>query len=635
MDFSTLTSLSGEALTEALSLDFSGMDGDALTAALTERRAEATRLFALTEPTIAEVDVAEAVVASIKAIEGEQRTRAQAATDAADRFAAARQSFGDTSAQGTPAGELTDGEPNSDETVEPRDAASDAANLTDGEPNGDEEGDQPVDGQPGEGSASAPAGAEGDGGEGGDGVQTASAARSTRVKGGAASKVAARTTRPNRAASRQVVITAAADVQGFGAGQGLSDMGEVAKALMSRTKGFPKHNARSAKSIRSANGGAEKIEKFGVASFGLDFPESLTAAGTPGAEYATMQEAIAQHRTALTATMDKDETITASALTAAGWCAPSSIAYSYIADYVVDGLLTMPEVSAPRGGLMVTTGPERSSQGTALDDFGWTQTEAQAQARTVKTFETIVCPEFTDHRLDAAGYGYVIPLLTQKAYPELVADALKFADVLYAHRMNRRFISDIVAGSQAVAFSGYGPSFTDTLEALSLIAVAERRKWNLGENAVMEVKLPLFAKEVFRADMSRRAAVAFDSVSDAQIAKHFSDRRLAVEYVADWQEINGGGDTLTNLVLPGSFTALIYPAGTWVKAVEDVINLSATYDAASLSVNEYLGVFFEQAVMTLKAGYGSSKVSIPINTAGEMGALDLNGLGDALAGGSF
>jgi hypothetical protein len=192
-----------------------------------------------------------------------------------------------------------------------------------------------------------------------------------------------------------------------------------------------------------------------------------------------------------------------------------------------------------------------------------------------------------------------------------------------------------VALSQAVTFSGYGPSLTDALEALSLIAVAERRKWNIGENAVMEVKMPLFAKEVFRADMSRRAAVAFDSVSDGQIAKHFSDRHLAVEYVADWQEINGSGGTLTNLVLQGSFTALIYPAGTFVKAVEDVINLSATYDAASLTVNEFLGVFFEQGLMVFKAGYGASKVSIPINTAGEMGALDLNGLGDALAGGSF
>lgn len=604
MDFSTLPSLSGDDLTAALALDFSTLDNDALAAALTERKAYVATALDSKEPTVAEVDAAEAVFASCGLIETEQATRAAQAKEAGERFGALKTKFSEGSAEG--------GDDAGDGDAEDADAEVDDEAVE-------------VDDEDAEGEVEAAVETE-DASE--DEVVTAAAdhTRSQKVTpAAAAKKVAARTTRPARKAKPVVTMTAAADVQGFGAGAPLDDMGQVAKALMNRVKGFAPHNPQSAKAAFSQSGGQPVITKAGVASFGLEYPAALTASGGPTDEYAAMKEAIADHQRAVIAAMDKGQTLTAGALTAAGWCAPSPVAYNYIADYVVDGLATAPEVNAPRGGLMTTPGPFRGTQGTALDDFGWTQTEAQAEARTVKTFETIECPEFEDHRLDAIGYGIMIPLLTKKAYPELVADALKYAAALWAHRVNRRFITDIVGMSNALAFEGYGPSFTDTLEALSLIAVAERRKWSIGVNAVMEVKLPVFAQEVFRADMSRRNGVALDSVSDGQIAKHFSDRRLAVEYVSDWQET-----TVANglVALPGAFTALIYPSGTFVKAVEDVVNLSAVYDAASLSVNEYLGVFFEQGYLTLKAGYGASKISIPINTAGQQGALNLQGYGD-------
>ncbi|MBC7630417.1 major capsid protein, partial [Aeromicrobium sp.] len=274
-----------------------------------------------------------------------------------------------------------------------------------------------------------------------------------------------------------------------------------------------------------------------------------------------------------------------------------------------------------------------SSQGAALDDFGFVQTEAEAEAGMVKTLEAIVCPDFVDHRLDAIGYGFTIPFLTQKAYPELVADALKFAGVLWAHKMNRRRIGQILTLSDAVTFEGYGPSVTDSLEVLSLIALNERRKWNLGRNAIIEVKLPDIALEVFRSDMSRRSGLALDDVATEQkINAHFAARGLAVEYLSDWSEISYG----SAVVLPGSFPAVMYPSGTFVEAVEEVVNLSAIYDAASITVNEYTGVFFEQGQMVVKAGYGATKLTIPVNTAGESGALTLTGSGDAIEGaGSF
>jgi hypothetical protein len=588
---------------------FSEMDNDALAASLTEAREEATSLFALTEPTIEQVNEAEALVASIGLIEAEQTTRATAVRDAAERFAAARDSFavndgvedgneGDEDAEGTEGAE-------GDESAEDEGGADGAAD------NDTEAGDESAEGDDG-----------GDAGEG-DGVTTASANHTTsqRVKVSAASKVGRKTKRPAVSQTPKVVITAAADVPKFSTGQILDGMEEVTQALLNRTKGFAPFNAQSARAAASQSGGQPILHKYGVASFGIPIPDALSASAA-SEDYRTIKAAIK-------ARMGGGAE---DALTAAGWCAPSENVYSFIADYVVDGLATVPEVGAPRGGINITTGPARSSQGAALDDFGWTQTETQAEAGEVKPCETIVCPDFVDHRLDAVGYCYKIPLLTQKAYPELITDALRFANVLYAHRMNRRVITDMVNLSDAVTFSGYGSTFTDALEALSLIAVAERRRWNVGKNAIMEVKAPEFALEVYRADVSRRNGIAKDSVSDGDIARHFADRRLVVEYVADWQEVSVESG---HLVLPGEFDVMMYPAGTFIKAVEDVVNLSAVYDAASLSVNEYTGVFFEQGYLLAKAGYGSSKVTIPINTAGEQGALRLVGQGDFTSAGSF
>lgn len=593
-------------------MDFSTMSNDDLAAALTEKRAKATEMFALTEVTPAQADEAEALMASIGEIEAEQARRAKVAKDAADKFASLRDKFA-----------VNDGVEDSEE-----DAEEDAEVEAEEDAEVDSEEDTEVE-------ADAEADAEADGGEdGGDAVTTASAdpAMGQRVKVSAARKVGRKVKRPAVAANRQVTITAANDVPNFAVGQPLNDMETVTKALLNRAKGFAPFNESAARAVRSASGGAEVLQKFGVASFGLNFDGALVASSSDK-DYGAYQTALKEHRAALAESMEAALNGQPATLSAAGWCAPSETVYSFIADYVVDGLLSMPEVNAPRGGINITTGPAHVTYGeTALNDFGFVQTEAQAEAGTVKTCETIECPEFEDHRLDAIGYCYKIPLLTQKAYPELITDALRLANVLYAHKVNRRLINDIVALSDDVDFSGYGASLTDALEALSLVAMRERRKWNIGENAIMEVKAPLALREVFRADMSRRTGLALtDIATDQKIAAEFAARRLAVEYVADWQEISFTG----NIVLPGSFDVLIYPSGTFVKAVEDVISLQAVYDAASLSVNEYTGVFFEQGILTAKVGYGSSKVTIPVNTAGETGAAIMQGLGDGTAAGSF
>src|SRR5690606_7055207 len=98
----------------------------------------------------------------------------------------------------------------------------------------------------------------------------------------------------------------------------------------------------------------------------------------------------------------------------------------------------------------------------------------------------------------------------------------------------------------------------------------------------------------------------------------FANHNLAVEYVSDFDERSGAATPTADWA--NTLRAIMYPAGTFVKAVEDVINLSAVYDSAGLSANEYTGVFFEQGVMTVKRGYRSHVVTIPVCVSGTTGA---------------
>src|SRR6478735_8755722 len=576
MDFAALTTMSSEDLTSALALDFSTLDDAALDAALDERRTEATRLFALETPSLAEVDVAEALVASIGKIEETQNSRAAEVTAAAKRFAAARATF---------TANAEDADADEGEDTEDADAAEDA-DAEDGEGGDAEDGDS--DGDAGEGDG------EGDGGEA---AVTAAAQRGRKITTTKA-KVAGRTKRPAKSAEAPVTITAAAGVPGHGAGTQMSGMVDVAAAAQGLAQTFAPWDQRQAMSLRDM-GINEKIVKVPLAQFNVQKTNDLTAKSGTAAEYDTVGVAVKAHVERVNARLDAmrrgNDSLTDAMTAAMAWCSPSEVVYNWIADFKVDGLKQVPQISAPRGGLMLTEGPrllQTTYQPSAQDDFGFGGTEEDMEAGYVKTCETIECPDFFDHRLDFDGYCWKIPILTESTFPELIADAMRVSDVAYAHKMNMRLINDILAESTARnANDVYGGTVMDSIEALVQIATKERRWWNLGRDAVLEVTLPDYALDIFKIEMQRRSGLALSDVATEQkVNAYFANHNLAVEYVSDFDERSG--PSVPTADWPANIRAIMYPAGTFVQAQKDVISLSTIHDAASLSANEYTGVFY-------------------------------------------
>jgi hypothetical protein len=407
----------------------------------------------------------------------------------------------------------------------------------------------------------------------------------------ALSRKVARPVKP-AVANPPIVITAAADVPDFATGSKIS-LEQVGKALVNRMRGF---------GVPSGDGMTEDLRHAGVASFRLDFPPELTI------------DRHSDDMEVLSYAQRESRLPGGSLVASGGWCAPSETIYDLCAGETTDGIISVPEVNVARGGIKFTKGPDFSAIYSAV---GFCQTEAQAITGTAKTCVEVPCPAFTEVRLDACGICIKAPILTNAAYPELVQRYVSGSMIAHQHKMNAKVLTAMATGSTAKTVVGLGAVATDTLEAFTLYAGEVREKYRLGLSSSLEVILPFYAKDIFRADMSRRTGNDLVAVNDALIASEFSARNLAVQYAYDWQPL-GNVD-----VWPATFEALMYPAGTWVKGTADVINLNAVYDAASLAVNEYTALFFEQGILVAQMCYESLAITIPVCTAGRTGINDL------------
>jgi hypothetical protein len=83
----------------------------------------------------------------------------------------------------------------------------------------------------------------------------------------------------------------------------------------------------------------------------------------------------------------------------------------------------------------------------------------------------------------------------------------------------------------------------------------------------------------------------------------FAIRGARPQFVYDWQDaFTGGafGGSASATAFPTTVTFMVYPAGTWVKAEQDVINLDTVYDNAMLTQNQFTALFVEDGLAALK-----------------------------------
>jgi len=426
---------------------------------------------------------------------------------------------------------------------------------------------------------------------------------------------------------RYSTLVAAAGVPNTEAGATFDSLLDVAKAFNERTAGFA--------SIRGGVG--QGPTHYPVATLRRDYPEEFSCTGDEWGDYAKLLHAGDESRLpggsllqSVLLRQKQLENTPGSLVAAAGWCAPSEVDYDICLQITTDGLLDAPEVQARRGGIRSNTGMEFDSifgDGTGYFNL----TEAQVAAGTTKTCLEIPCPSFTDNRLGVTGLCLTGNILSIRAYPEATATFTRGALAASAHQINREQIAAIAAGSTAVDLSAIQPFLSDGSTTSNVMAAVElaitdiKYRLRLQKSATLEVILPFWVLASMRADWSRRPGMDNTQLqlTDSLIMSAFATRGARPQFVYDWQDAfsNGastgaGADTpITNF--NKSLQFIVYPAGTWVRAVNDVITLNSVYDSTKLATNQVTHLFTETGWAMIKMCPLSRIYTVPVCPSGK------------------
>ena len=410
-------------------------------------------------------------------------------------------------------------------------------------------------------------------------------------------------------------LTASANVPGFESGQEL-DFNELAKAFLSRGKSFAGGGSKGRGTPKPFEAGVHQLpasaQRFSVARF--------TKAET---EFTISEKMSAEAQFELIQRVAQESRLPGGSLVAAGgWCAPSEQIWSFCELETMDGLLSIPEMVARRGGVTWTPGPQLSDL-LSDEDFGFIQTETEAEAGETKPCFDITCPDWDEVRLDAIGFCIRAGLLTNSAYPELVRRFLQLGLIAHARRVNATTISRIsTAIGAATVFTpvtGDGYSATsDVLAAAELNAIRIRETHAMAENASVEAIFPIWALAPLRSELSRRTGVDMMNVTNAMLISWFRERKVNPQFVRDYQSISSAaastaGGTAGWTRFPDSLEFMMYPAGAFVRLGTDVIDLDAIYDSTQLATNTYTAAFFEEGIAILNACGTGVKVQVAID----------------------
>lgn len=446
-------------------------------------------------------------------------------------------------------------------------------------------------------------------------------------------------TPPPAVAPRYASMVASADAPGTG-GE-LTSFAMVGELIERRLSGYsasgtkrPKADieARTSGNNRFKVGG-RTLQRHGNVQFTRQFPAELRVTDDKGAmsvlEYATSEARLPGG--SLVASMELQVKAGKSLTAAAGWCAPSETIYDLCELETLEGMLDIPEVQATRGGFFVPEdgGPNFSTIYDSIGDEGDViLTEYDVINGTDKVCVEIPCPDFVEVRLDVAYVCITGSLLQRRGYPEAVARFSRGAMVALAHKVNESVIARIVAQSGApvtIAADASGDDAASALLSAVELAIEDMRyRHRMGRSATMEVVLPAWVLAPIRAALARRAGVAAINVTNAEILAAFTTRGAVPRFVYDWQDaysgLSGGPGAQTAITTwPSTVQFLVYPAGTWVKPVRDVVSLDTVYDNALLTQNQYTALFAEDGFNVLKMCADSRLYSATIDTSGVVG----------------
>ena len=413
-------------------------------------------------------------------------------------------------------------------------------------------------------------------------------------------------------------LVAASDVTGWATGEKLGSLTNFGRAW----------EARMAPLVSS---GSRERQRVGVARLRRESPQEFTIRDARDA---------AEGEQKITAACDETRLPGGSLVAAGGWCAPSETLYDLCPIRITqEGLLSLPTVTAMRGGVRY---PADFDWAALWGSAGFHLTEAESIAGQEKRCVEVPCPEdFIECRLDVDGVCIRTPILTERGWPERVAQFTEGVLAVHQHELNAWKIARMEALStpvtmpppgapdpQAAVADPHGPGAVESvLSMIELQVQYQRYRDRLSQNATLEMVAPYWLRGILKSDLRKKVGVDNRwSITDTQLDTYLRAAGVNPQWVYDWQDAytdrdeGGFGGPMVPTVWPSQVKILLYRAGVFFQLQADVISLDGVYDHDSLKQNMYTSLFTEEGVQVCRRCGCSYVLTIPLCANGLSGA---------------
>lgn len=270
-------------------------------------------------------------------------------------------------------------------------------------------------------------------------------------------------------------------------------------------------------------------------------------------------------------------------LVAAGFCAPSEPVYDFFSISSLDGLLSIPEVNAPRGRI---TYPEIIDLPSLLPEvaIGGDYTAADDSNGVNKPVYTVNCGADRTFELTAHPTRVKFSNFDEMFHPERVSHVTGEVMATAAHNVNLSLISDIVAATDTTTVVNGdtgGGTWVEVVRALAWHSSYIRNHWRMPRNTVLDVIIPDWVISALVADQVARDS-SIDYVFEvARIEAALRRINVNVQWVYDWQApVNAG-------TFPTNFNFLMFPSGTVVKMRGMTLDLGVVRDSTLNTTNDF------------------------------------------------
>lgn len=224
------------------------------------------------------------------------------------------------------------------------------------------------------------------------------------------------------------------------------------------------------------------------------------------------------------------------AMVAAGICGPVETAYDIpvIGDTdrpVRDALARM---GADRGGLTYRPAIDGVLQTGGIGN--WTSANDEADPLVPKTCLEVDCPTPVTVEVDAIYQCLTFSNMSTQFDPEFMDSVIQAQGIAFARFAENKLLTQLTNASKTIYTTKFLGAARDAVVALDKIVAYYRSVHRLNDNAPLRHIVPLWMKDLFRADIARQMVgdgLETLAISDEQIEEWFRRRNINITYHLD------------------------------------------------------------------------------------------------------